>query len=102
MQLRHWLAAGACALLVGGVLAAQTTTPTLPAAQQCEVDRVALQEQVVQLRAQLVAAQTQIDRQALAAERARIEGTLPKVDGQRWDWTSLRYVPATPGEQGPK
>ena len=84
--------------LAAGLVQAQA--PTLPPAQQCEVDRVALQDQVVQLRAQLVAAQTQIDRQALAAERARIEGTLPKLDGQRWDWTQLRYVPVSPGERG--
>lgn len=70
--------------------------PALSAAQQCSVERLALQSQVVELRAQLVALQTQIDRQALAAERVRLEGTLPIPTGFRWDWQTLRLVPVTP------
>lgn len=84
---------------VAGVLAAGATyaaapAPALPPLTQCEVERVALQAQLVELRSQLVAAQTQLDRQALAAERARIEGTLPVIEGQRWDWNTLRFMPA--------
>lgn len=97
-----WLGGMVLALVIAAALSAQTTTPTLPPLQQCEVERLALQEQIVQLRAQLVAAQTALDRAALERERARLEGTLPKVEGQRWDWTALRYVPAAPAEQGPK
>lgn len=96
-----WLAVAIALVLLGRVWAQGEKSP-LDALPQCEVDRVALQAQLVELRAQLVAAQTALDRQALATERARIEGTLPKVDGQRWDWTALRYVPAAPGAQGPK
>lgn len=69
------------------------TPPALTAAQACDVERHALQVQVVELRAKLVELQTQIDRQALAAERARIEGTLPIPPGWRWDWQTLRMVP---------
>lgn len=67
--------------------------PALSAAQACEVERVALQAQVVELRAKLMELQTQLDRQALAAERTRIEGTLPIPAGWRWDWQTLRMVP---------
>jgi hypothetical protein len=86
------LAVAVVVLVIAGATA-QTPTPTLPPAQQCEIERVALQGQVVELRAQLVALQTQIDREALARERARVE---PKADGQRWDWSLLRFVQATP------
>lgn len=74
---------------------AQDTPPALSELQQCSVERLALQAQVVELRAQLVALQTQVDRQALATERSRIEGTLPISAGWRWDWATLRAVPTT-------
>lgn len=79
--------------LVSGSLRAADQAPALPPLAQCEVDRVALQSQVVELRARVVELQTALDRAALAAERTRIEGTLPTVEGQRWDWGTLRYVP---------
>lgn len=90
----RWIGGGA------GVAAALVSTwvwaadpPSLTPAQQCEVDRYRLQEQVVELRAQLVAAQTQLDRVLLERERQRIEGTLPKPDGYRWDWAQGQFVP---------
>lgn len=66
--------------------------PALSEVQQCSVERVALQAQVVELRAKVVELQTLLDRQALAAERSRIEGTLPIPAGWRWDWATLRMV----------
>lgn len=98
MTMTRALVAVLVGLLVGMAYTAwgQTPAPTLPPLAQCEVDRVALQDQVVALRAQLVALQTQVDREALARERVRIEGTLPTVEGQRWDWATLRYVPVPP------
>lgn len=66
--------------------------PALSALQQCQVEHVALQAQVVELRAKLVELQTALDRQALAAERTRLEGTLPIQPGWRWDWAQLRMV----------
>jgi len=72
------------------------TPPALSELQQCSVERLALQGQVVELRAQLVALQTQIDREALARERVRLEGTLPIAAGWRFDWQTLRLVPVTP------
>lgn len=103
MRITSWLAA--CALVVAGAspVAAQTAPPAqdaktpppaLSAAQQCDVERVALQAQVVELRARVVELQTQLDRSALATERQRLEGTLPMVPGWRWDWPTLRMVPA--------
>lgn len=68
--------------------------PALSAAQQCDVERLALQGQVVELRAKVVELQTLLDRQALERERARVEHTLPVVTGWRWDWGTLRMVPA--------
>ncbi len=79
-----------------------TTPPALSAAQQCEVERVALQAQVVELRARVMELQTALDRQALAAERTRIEGTLPMASGWRWDWTTLRMVPAATTQTEPR
>lgn len=70
--------------------------PALSEAQQCSVERLALQQQVVELRAQLVALQTQVDREALARERVRLEGTLPIAAGWRWDWQTLRMVQVEP------
>lgn len=75
--------------------------PALSAAQQCEVDRVLLQQQVVELRAQLVAAQTQLDRVVLERERTRIEGTLPAHDGYTWDWATGRYVAREGAQRSP-
>lgn len=72
---------------------APVAPPALSELQQCSVERVALQAQVVELRAQLVALQTQTDREALARERVRLEGTLPIPTGYRWDWQTLRLVP---------
>ena len=97
-MLTNWAAWLALALACASHVAAQPaappqTPPALTAAQACEVERVALQAQVVELRAKLVELQTQIDRQALAAERTRIEGTLPIQAGWRWDWATLRMVP---------
>ena len=86
----------ACASHVFAQTAPPAQVPTPPALselQQCSVERHALQAQVVELRAKLVELQTQIDRQALAAERTRIEGTLPIPAGWRWDWATLRMVP---------
>ena len=94
---RAGILACACGVVVGvlvsGALRAADQAPALPPLQQCEVERVALQAQVVELRAQVVALQTQLDRAALAAERARIEGTLTAPEGQRWDWATLRFAP---------
>ncbi len=70
------------------------TPPALTAAQACDVERHALQVQVVELRARVVELQTALDREALARERTRIEGTLPIPPGWRWDWQTLRMVPA--------
>ena len=67
--------------------------PALSELQQCDVERLALQAQIVELRQQLVTLQTERDRQVLAAERQRIEGTLPIPAGWRWDWQTLRLVP---------
>lgn len=88
----------ACASHASGQTAppAQDAPLALSELQQCSVERLALQAQVVELRAQLVALQTQIDRQALAAERSRIEGTLALPTGYRWDWATLTAVPTTP------
>lgn len=84
----------ACASHASGQTAPPAPVPpALSAAQQCDVERVALQMQVVELRAQLVALQTQIDREALARERVRLEGTLALPAGWRWDWQTLRMVP---------
>lgn len=117
MRITSWLAACALVLacashagaqstppaqdgrVVGQTLEGRTSTPAteppaLSAAQQCDVERVALQAQVVELRARVVELQTALDRQALAAERQRLEGTLPMVPGWRWDWPTLRMVPA--------
>lgn len=85
--------------VVGQTLEGHTSTPAteppaLSAAQQCDVERVSLQAQVVELRARVVELQTALDRQALAAERQRLEGTLPIAPGWRWDWPTLRMVPA--------
>lgn len=111
MRITSWLAA--CALVVAGAspVAAQTEPPAqdaktpppaLSAAQQCEVERVALQAQVVELRARVMELQTALDRQALAAERTRLEGTLPMAPGWRWDWTTLRMVPAATTQTEPR
>lgn len=87
-------AVGAVAgMALSGAVLAQPAAPTLAPLAQCEVERVALQAQVVELRAQLVALQTQTDRQALATERERIT---PTADGYQWDWSALRFVPVTP------
>lgn len=75
--------------------------PALSEAQQCSVERLALQAQVVELRAKVVELQTALDRQALAAERSRIEGTLPIPAGSRWDWATLRMVPVSVAPKEP-
>jgi hypothetical protein len=94
------LAVAAASSAIGGQTAPPPSPPpALTPLQQCEVDRVALQQQVVELRAQLVALQTQIDREALARERTRIEGTLPVTPGQRWDWQRMAFVPASVPEK---
>ena len=97
MTIRRWAAglvlSAACASHVGAQTAAPPQTPpALTAAQACDVERHALQAQVVELRARVVELQTQLDRQALARERTRIEGALPIPPGWRWDWQTLRMV----------
>lgn len=76
--------------------------PALTEAQQCSVERHALQAQVVELRARVVELQTALDRQALAAERQRLEGTLPIAPGWQWDWQTLRMVPAATTQTEPR
>jgi len=93
----------ACASHARGQTAPPAPVPAaLSEVQQCSVERVALQMQVVELRLQLVALQTQIDREARARERALLEGTLPIPAGQAWDWATLRMVPAVPAETEPR
>lgn len=102
MKSSSWLAACVLCLACASHAGAQsappaqdvTTPPALTELQQCGVERVALQAQVVELRARVVELQTALDRQAIAAERQRIEGTLPIASGWRWDWSTLRMVPA--------
>lgn len=102
MRSRGWLAVCVLLLACASHAGAQSappaqdapTPPALTELQQCGVERVALQQQVVELRARVVELQTALDRQALAAERSRIEGTLPIPPGWRWDWSTLRMVPA--------
>jgi len=107
LRIVSWLAACALLLTCASHAGAQPAPPAqappaLTDLQQCSVERVALQMQLVELRAHLVALQTQIDREALAKERARIEGTLPIPAGQRWDWPTLRMVPAPPARTEPR
>ena len=102
MKSSSWLAACVLCLACASHAGAQsappaqdvTTPPALSELQQCGVERLALQAQVVELRARVVELQTALDRQALAAERTRLEGTLPMAPGWRWDWPTLRMVPA--------
>lgn len=110
MRITSWLAA--CVLVAAGASPAVAqsappaqdvpTPPALSEAQQCAVERLALQQQVVELRARVVELQTALDRQALAAERTRLEGTLPMAPGWRWDWTTLRMVPAATTQTEPR
>lgn len=97
---RSWLAVLlvlACASHAGAQTAPPASaSPALPAAQQCDVERVALQAQVVELRARVVELQTQLDRLALERERARVEATLTIPAGHRWDWQTLQLVPVAP------
>lgn len=93
----------ACASHAGAQTAPPAPVPpALSAAQQCDVERVALQGQVVELRAKVVELQTLLDRQALAAERQRIVGTLAIPAGWRWDWQTLRAVEAPPETETPR
>lgn len=119
MRITSWLAACALVLacashagaqtappaqdgrVVGQTLEGRTSTPAteppaLSAAQQCDVERVALQAQVVELRARVVELQTALDRQALARERARVEHGLQLPAGWQFDWQQLRPVAASP------
>lgn len=99
-----WLAGLLLGLACASHASAQTAppasaTPAPPAlseAQQCGAERLALQAQVVELRAQLVALQTQVDRDALARSRQDFEAALALPAGWRWDWTLLRAVSTTP------
>lgn len=90
MRRASWLAVAAVVLACGLALAQTPAVPQLEPLPRCEVERLALQDQVVQLRAQVVSLQTQLDRQAIEAERARVT---PTADGYQWDWPSLRFVP---------
>ena len=104
-HLASW--AAALALACASHASAQTAPPSqappaLTAAQACEVERHALQAQVVELRAKVVELQTALDRQALAQARQRIEGTLPVPAGWRWDWATLRFLPVATTETEPR
>lgn len=104
MTRRHrtsWAAGLVLALACASHAGAQSAsppqaTPALSEAQVCEVERVALKAEVVELRARVAQLQTLLDRQVVEAERRRVEGLLPAAPGFRWDWPSLRLVPAEP------
>lgn len=103
MRSRGWLAACvlllACASHAGAQSAppAQdvTTPPALSELQQCSVERVALQQQVVELRAKVVELQTALDRLVLERERVRLEQGLQLPAGWQFDWQQLRPTPRT-------